>query len=73
MAKSKLISIRVDETALVCIDEYASKYSYLSRSKIINNFINACLYCCAGDGKEIIANCFDPYDEKLVLNVSMKQ
>lgn len=72
MAKSKLISIRMDETALAYVDSYASKHGYLTRSKVINNFVNACLFCCAGDGTEIIANCFDPYDEKLVLNVSKK-
>ena len=72
MPKSKLISIRMDETALANVDAYASKHGYLSRSKVINNFINACLYCCAGDGTEIIANCFDPYDEKLVMQVTKK-
>lgn len=73
MAKSKLISIRVDEVALEVIDNYAGAHNYLSRSRVINNFINACLYCCDGDGTEIIASCFDPYDEKLVLNVSKKR
>lgn len=72
MGKSKLISIRMDETALACVDEYASKHGYLSRSKVINNFVNACLFCCAGDGTKIIANCFDPYDEKLILQVTKK-
>lgn len=73
MAHSKLISIRVNESALAKIDELASKHNYLTRSWIINNLINACLYCCAGDGTDIITNCLDPYDEKLVLNVSKKQ
>ena len=72
MGKSKLVSIRVDEMALAKIDERASKHGYLTRSKVINNFINACLYCGAGDGTEIIANCFDPYDEKLVMQVTKK-
>lgn len=72
MAQTKLISIRVDELALAEIDKRARKHFYLSRSHVINNFINACLYCCAGDGTEIIANCFDPYDEKLVMQVTKK-
>lgn len=72
MAHSKLVSIRIDNTDLVCIDEIVKSRKYTNRSRVIKNLVQAMLYCCKDMGLYKVIDCYDPVSDGIVIEVSRK-
>lgn len=66
----RLISVRVDDELVKRVDEIAAKFTYATRSSVINNCIKAVLLCASEDDAQKVAGCYDPFGEMLVVQAS---
>lgn len=73
MAQKKIISIRLDTTDLVVIDEIVKNRSYLNRSRVIGCLVSAMLYCCKDMGLFEVLDCYDPVSDGIVMQVTKKE
>lgn len=70
MERSTLISVRLEKPILEAIETIAQGNSYLTRSSIINRFLAAMLFCSPAAERWHVLNCFDPYDEGVIVRIS---
>lgn len=72
MERTKLISMRLDNTDLVVIDEIVKSRGYTNRSRVIKNLVSAMLYCCKDMGLYKVIDCYDPVSDGIIIEVSVK-
>lgn len=70
--RTKMVSLRIPKNLLDCVDRYVSRYDYLTRSRVIENCINAVMLCGTDDTRMKVVHSFDPYDDGLVITCSKK-
>lgn len=73
MKGNRLICIRVPLEVLEQLDKMSSTASYLNRSRIINQILEAVIKCCPSDEVWKIIHCYDPYGDGLQVSVTKKE
>lgn len=73
MAKSQLISVRIEPEVMRRLEEYVGKQRYMTRSFVINRILNAVLNCAEPGTIYNMINTFHPREKGFVTRFEVEK